>query len=268
MDISQKIFNAQVMHRRLFPKKNIFNYRLYYLALPLPAEPLPGKLIQFDAKDAGYRDGSDPEHFAKTILSNYGFNEEIKHITLITMPRVMGYVFNPVMFYWCVDDQRQLRAVIAEVHNTFGEQHCYLCAHEDRAAIESYHQLYAKKLFHVSPFLERNGYYRFRFSLSQEKLGIWIDYFNQENNKQLSTAFTGTLTTLNKSSLRKALWTHPLLTLRAITLIHWQALKLMKKRIRYMAKPEQSMITVSATQCLEERNQAKKRYSEQSSHVV
>jgi uncharacterized protein len=252
MDITPQIFIAEVMHKRLLPKENSFTYRLYYLLLPLPAPIISNKFVRFNAKDLGYRDGSDPENFARTILFAYKIEYKISHIMLITMPSVLGYVFNPVSFYLCLDQEKQLRAVIAEVHNTFGEQHTYLCAHSDHIAITSDDWLEAEKLFHVSPFLERNGSYRFRFSIQKNKLGIWIDYFDKENNKQLVTSLIGSLQPLNRSSLNKVFWSHPLVTLKTIMLIHWQALKLMVKNIRYIPKPKQYNKKVSITSKLRE----------------
>lgn len=246
MDLAPQIFTAKVMHKRLSPKKNSFTYGVYYLALPLPAISLPGKLVRFDAKDLGYQDGSDPSLFAKNILAEYGLLKKVQHIMLITMPRVLGYIFNPVSFYLCLDGQKHLRAVIAEVHNTFGEQHTYLCAHPDHHPIGNDDWLEAEKVFHVSPFFDRSGYYRFRFAI-EKKLGIWIDYLDKEKNKQLLTSLVGKLSPLNKASLNKSFWTHPLVTLKTITLIHWQALKLVAKRIRHISKPEQHQEKVSTT---------------------
>ena len=127
MDIIPQIFTAKVMHKRLLPKENSFAYGVYYLVLPLPAQAASKKLVRFDASDLGYRDGSDPLLYAKSILADYGLNQEIQHIMLITMPRVLGYVFNPVSFYLCVDENKRLKAVIAEVHNTFGATCLSLC---------------------------------------------------------------------------------------------------------------------------------------------
>ena len=130
---------------------------------------------------------------------------------------------------------------------TRSEQHAYLCAKADHAPIEADDWLEAEKLFHVSPFLERSGHYRFRFLLQNNKLGIWIDYFDKEKNKQLLTSLTGSLAPLNSASLRKAFWSHPLVTLKTVLLIHWQALKLLKKRIRYIPKPKQYEEKISST---------------------
>ena len=218
--------------------------------MPLPASPISGWLASFSPTDLGKRDGSDPVLWAKEILTTYGLVQQVKHITVITMPRVLGYIFNPVSFYLCLDEKHQLRAVICEVHNTFGEQHSYLCAHPDQAIITGESWLEAEKLFHVSPFLERSGHYSFRFDLREDKLGIWIDYYDQEKRKQLMTALTGTFSPLCKKTLNRAFWQHPLVTLKAITLIHWQAIKLVLKAIKYIPKPAQKQETVTATRHL------------------
>ena len=248
MEIAPQIFTAKVMHKRLSPKVNAFTYRIYYLALPLPVAPLPAIVQGVPVNDLGYRDGRSPELWAKEILSQHNMADTISQIMLITMPRVLGYVFNPVSFYLCFDDQMRLRAVINEVHNTFGEQHSYLCLHADRRPIEAEDWLEAEKVFHVSPFLERNGHYRFRFQVQPSTLGIWIDYYDQQQNRQLLTALTGRLSPLSRRSLARAFWAHPLVTGRAIGLIHWQALKLAIKGIRYIPKPRarEDNVTISA----------------------
>jgi DUF1365 family protein len=239
MEIVPQLFTAQVMHKRLFPKVNRFIYRVYYLAMPLPATKLPSVIQSFPTNDLGYRNGVAPDLWAHDILAEHGLDKTISHIMLITMPRILGYVFNPVSFYLCLDEHKRLRAVINEVHNTFGEQHSYLCAHADRRVIAADDWMEAEKLFHVSPFLDRRGSYRFRFVVQVERLGIWIDYYDAENNKQLITSLTGTLSPLNRWSLTAAFWTHPLVTLKSILLIHWQAVKLVAKSVRYIPKPKQ-----------------------------
>ncbi len=237
MVIAPQLYTAQVMHKRLLPKKNAFHYGVYYLALPLPAPNIPGCLINFHAKDLGQRDGSDPTPWVRGILTNYGLDKAVKHIMLITMPRVLGYVFNPVSFYFCLDNDRRLRAVLCEVHNTFGDQHSYLCANPDHAPIAPDQWLEADKVFHVSPFLRRDGIYKFRFDLEAETLGIWIDYYDAANKKQLVTSLAGRFSPLTSANLSKAFWRHPLVTLKAIALIHWQALRIIMKGIRYIPKP-------------------------------
>lgn len=253
MEIAPQIYTAKVMHKRLFPKVNKFTYGVYYLALPLPATPLPSRLLSYRDKDHGPRDGSDVGAWAKSVLKIYGLDALVEHMMLITMPRVLGYVFNPVSFFLCLDKEKQLRAVICEVHNTFGEQHSYLCARADHAPIAPDEWLEADKLFHVSPFLPREGHYTFRFALTAGQLGIWIDYYDAQQNKQLITLLTGTFSPLDARSLRRAFWTHPLVTLKAISLIHWQAVKLFGKGIRYIVKPLQLNEKLTATRNLTKR---------------
>lgn len=247
MDLTPHIFNAQVMHKRLFPQENAFQYRVYYLALPLPAPKIKRNFLKFDPKDIGFRDGRDPDMFAQEVLEHYGLANRICNITLITMPKVLGYVFNPVSFYFCFEHTKKILAVIAEVHNTFGEQHTYLCANQDHSSLDANQWLEAQKVFHVSPFLPRAGTYRFRFSLQKSRLGIWINYYDDQNKKQLVTALTGSLIPLNPTSLRQSFWQNPFLTLKVSVLIHWQALKLLYKHGYYFKKPKQHLTKLSAT---------------------
>ena len=250
MELSPQIFTAKVMHKRLLPKVNAFTYGVYYLALPLH-EPVERRgLLSFRAKDHGARDGGDLQDWIREILRDYGLNDITASIQLIAMPRILGYGFNPVSFWLCFDNEQQLRAVLCEVNNTFGETHSYLCANADRRPIQADDWLQAQKLFHVSPFLPREGSYQFRFAYQGESLGVWIDYYNAQGQKQLVTSLTGTLEPLSEAALRRAFWRHPLVTVKTIGLIHWQALKLVAKGIRYIPKPAQLLQRLSSTRNL------------------
>lgn len=247
MVTAPQLFTAKVMHRRFFPKENTFQYGVYYLVLPLPATSIPGRLASFHAGDVGKRDGSDPTIWFRSLLCDYNLNEKTQHMILVTMPRILGYVFNPVSFCFCLDEAKVLRAVICEVHNTFGEQHSYVCAKQDHTPITADQWLTADKVFHVSPFLPRHGNYRFRFDLKANKLGIWIDYYDEDQRKQLITSLTGSLAPLTQQTLARAFWQHPLVAIKTIALIHWQALKLITKGIRHNTKPAQLSPAVTAT---------------------
>lgn len=238
---------AGVMHRRLAPRPNFFRYRVYYLAFELGALD-DGTLAahvavdrfawhSFHRRDHGYRDGGCLRAWAEDALAacslpRYG------HITLICMPRVLGYVFNPVSFWACRDEEGALRAVIYEVNNTFGESHSYVCAHPDNRPIGPGDELAAAKLFHVSPFLERRGDYRFGFELDARRLAVRIDHFI-DGKKVLATAVAGKLAPLSSKALRRAIWRQPLVTFKVIGLIHYQALRLLLKGVRHVAKPAQ-----------------------------
>lgn len=248
-----QLYRAKVMHKRLFPKENLFHYSVYYLFLPLPHPKISGYLSSFNHKDAGSGDGKDPSIWAREILSEYGLNEKTEQIVFVTMPRILGYLFNPVSFYLCFSSDERLVAVLAEVHNTFGEQHTYLCANPDHSFISPDSWIEAEKVFHVSPFLEREGSYKFRFDVKKETLSIWIDYYDAKTKKQLITSLIGSLAPLTANNLRKAFWQHPMVTIKVIFLIHWQALKLILKGIKYIAKPKQNVIKVTPSKDLKKK---------------
>lgn len=253
MGIKPTILNAKVMHRRLFPRINGFTYGIYYFALPLShlqtlpfALNKPG-LVSFYEKDHGDCTGDNLEGWARGVLKHHNVTKADGEIVLIAMPRIMGYVFNPVSFWLCHDTEGGLRAVICEVNNTFGERHSYICVHDDQRVIAREDRLHADKLFHVSPFLEREGSYEFRFDVREEKFAVWIDFYDADNEKQLVTSLIGSYQDFTKHEIRKAFWQHPLVTLKAVYLIHWQAAKLIAKGIRHIRKPQQYEDKTSAT---------------------
>ncbi len=252
MEINPQIFFAKVMHKRFLPKINAFTYGLYYLAIPvadIDSLPLPVDrtgLLSFYRKDHGNRDSGNLQDWIFSILKSQNIPSD-GDIILMTMPRVLGYVFNPVSFWLCFDKEKSLLAVLCEVNNTFGETHSYLCKHQDGKAIESQDWLQGEKFFHVSPFLEREGIYKFRFQTEGDVFGAWIDHYNKDGSLQLATALTGKLKPMTKRNLSHAFWAYPLVTLKAIFLIHWQALKLVSKGIRYVPKPLQKKEKITVT---------------------
>lgn len=251
MELSPQIFTGKVMHKRLFPKENAFTYSIYYLALPLSKIDQAPKsfALSFQEEDHGHRDGSGLEYWIRSVLKkhNPALDSITEDIMLVCMPRIFGYVFNPVSFWMCLDKKKNIRAVLCEVNNTFGETHSYLCVQPGLKPISQDDWLEADKIFHVSPFLKREGEYKFRFASKGEKLGMWIDFYDAESKKQLITALTGSLSPMSKKTLRKAFWSHPLVTFKAITLIHWQALKLISKGIKHLKKPQQKDKRLSIT---------------------
>ena len=255
MGISAKILFGRVMHQRILPQQHGFRYGIYYLLLPLPLAvrqywPLfmtnRSAAIGFRDADHGPRDGGDLLSWATSICQKFGLTEKL-NISLLAMPRVMGYGFNPVSFWFCRDDAEYLRAVICEVHNTFGETHSYFCARPDMGVITSDEWLTAEKTFHVSPFLNRDGRYQFRFHIENEKIGIWIDYYNADRQKQLITALTGHLVDLHSKTLIFAFLRYPMVAMMAVWRIHWNALKLWIKGAVYVPKPAQFPQKISAT---------------------
>ena len=256
--VAANILRGRVMHARLTPVQNSFNYGIYYIGLPLSRlnecaiTQNRFSYASFYNKDHGPCTGEPLLPWAKEVLGKYGITTADDEIVLICMPRILGYVFNPVSFWLCLDKQKNVRAVICEVHNTFGQHHSYLCAREDQEPISDQDRLIAKKLFHVSPFLKREGEYEFTFNINPQKFGVRIDYFDGEGTKMLVTSLTGNFKSLSKKSLRQVFWAYPLVTLKAISLIHWQALKLLSKGVKYVPKPKQNPDRLSATQNIKE----------------
>jgi DUF1365 family protein len=240
-----KLINCEVMHQRLSPRKNAFRYDVYYLGIPLSqiesnaiGETLNLNrfgLHSFYEKDHGYRDGTSLKAWLYDMFDAYKF-EKPKEVFLISMPRILGYVFNPVSFWFCWNIKDELYAVVSEVNNTFGETHSYLTYLDDKDTNGDY---VAKKVFHVSPFLEREGYYDFQFSLSDDSIKIHINLFDNNKEKILLTSLSGKFDDLNSMSLKRAFFRVPFATMKSIFLIHFQAVKLLLKKIKFISKPKQ-----------------------------
>lgn len=236
---------AKVAHQRKQPKHHGFCYGMYYLCFPLSkldalASPLLSvdkpNLYSFRQRDHGAPE-MDNDAWIRGILREHGLDEVVDgDIMLVTLPRLMGYVFNPVSFWFCLDGDQQLRAVLCEVNNTFGERHCYLCYHDDMRPIAPDDWLYSRKEFHVSPFMEVKGDYRYRFIFNERKVAVWIHHGTEEGD-MLHTSLIGERVPLTTRSLLRCFVRYPLVTLRVIGLIHWHALKLTLKGIRYRRKP-------------------------------
>jgi len=253
--INPMLMTAKVMHKRFFPRVNAFTYGVFYLCLPLAkiagmkSSFLLGinraGFFSFQTRDHGDRSGGDLESWARTFLKQAGIDSLVDTITLITFPRVLGYVFNPVSFWLCEDTQKKLVAVLCEVNNTFGQTHTYLCAKPDGTPITPEDWLVGDKVFHVSPFLKREGTYKFRFAFEGEQKAVFIDFYDGAGKKQLITSVIGRLNPLNDKTLFRMVWRYPLVTAKAIVLIHWQALRLISKGIRYIPKPIQTLPRIS-----------------------
>jgi DUF1365 family protein len=237
------IGSGQLRHHRLRPADNAFAYRSYFLLLPmrsLRAMPLPVLrrnrfgLLTFNDRDHG--DGRDDAlAWLEELLSREGIADADGEVWLQTYPRVLGYVFKPVSLWYCERANGTLAAVVAEVNNTFGERHCYLLAGPDLAWGREQR---AAKVFHVSPFSAIEGHYAFRFLRSADgsRLVVRIDH-HDPIGALLQTSLSGHLEPLTASSARRAFFGVPLMSLGVIARIHWQALRVWRKRVPFRKKP-------------------------------
>ncbi|MBL8260197.1 MAG: DUF1365 domain-containing protein [Candidatus Competibacteraceae bacterium] len=238
-----KLVYGRVAHRRLRPAGNAFAYPVFYVQLPLDelaaAEgPLFGidrfRALSFHQKDHGPRDGSPLAPWIRALLRARGLPDD-GEIILQAFPRVWGYAFNPVSFWFCRDGAGALVAVLAEVNNTFGGHHHYLLHSPDGAPIGDGRTLGAEKRFHVSPFCAVEGGYRFRFWLERATTAVRIDYDDAEG-ALLLTSISGRPQPWSTRGLLIALLRMPLLTAGVMARIHWQALRLWLKGVPFYGK--------------------------------
>ena len=244
--LAHTIVDATVVHRRLRPRDNAFRYRVAYLCLSLGAlETVRGRwlkldragLVSFQRTDHGARDGGDLKSWLHDILAEHGLGTVCDgEVTLMTMPRMLGYVFNPVSFWFCRDRAGALRTVLCAVNNTFGERHCYLVHHDDHRPVDPDAWLDGRKVFHVSPFLPVEGNYRFRFRLDEKIAHVDVNYHDAEG-LMLATSGGGRLEPLTDRAVLRRFLGNPMMTLGVVLRIHWQALQLWRKQARFYRKP-------------------------------
>jgi hypothetical protein len=234
------------MHERHVQAHNRFVYPTAFLRLPLSRigalrTPLLGieraNVFSFRNRDHGARDGSPLLPWIQALLHGQGLAQLCDgEIVLQTMPRILGFVFNPVSFWFCHDRDGAVRVVLAEVSNTFGERHNYLVHHPDLRPIVSGDELRATKCFHVSPFFPVRGEYRFRFEQRGAVHAVSIDLWDG-GELQLSTRLSGRAQALDGRAMRKWFVRQPFMTLGVVARIHWQALRLALRRVSFFRKP-------------------------------
>ncbi len=237
------LYVGEVMHKRLRPKQHRFVYRVFTWLFDL--DRLDGlarrlclfslerrNIFSFYNKDHGPRDGSPLRPWVEGQLAHAGFETVPARICLLAMPRFLGYVFNPLSIYYCYDGQDRLFAVVHEVKNTFGGQHCYVLpvAAETASPAADIHQA-CDKDFYVSPFIEAAATYHFRLNRPSDRLRVVI---REEVDRELLLIATlmGKRQPLTDSALIRQIFRHPFVTQKVIASIHIQALKLWLKGIR------------------------------------
>ncbi len=242
---------GQVRHTRLKPAHHAFAYRTFFLMLPMRSlrhamanqqKPYPLAINHFAGisfYDRDHGDGRLPEQggalgWMESLLQQEGINDADGEIWLHCYPRVWGFTFKPVSFWYCHRADGSLRAIVAEVNNTFGERHCYLLDHP-ALGIEQQ----ASKVFHVSPFCPVEGRYRFRFMINADRTRTVarVDY-DDASGPLIQTSVSGELEPITPQTMRRALLNYPAMTLAVVARIHWQALRLFLKNVPFFGKPQ------------------------------
>ena len=234
------IGRGRVWHQRLRPSAHSFAYPTYFLLLPMrqwraQGSAVPRKRfgwITFADQDHG-EGGADALAWMEALLTQEGIHDADGEIWLQTYPRVLGFAFKPVSFWYAHRADGSLAAIVAEVNNTFGERHCYLLRHPD---MQWHDELEASKVFHVSPFCEVSGRYRFQFSRTDHHLTARVN-LHDDQGPLIQTCLSGELHPFTTSEVQRTFWGMPLMTLGVVLRIHWHALKLLLKRVPFFHKP-------------------------------
>ena len=237
-----ELIRGETFHGRKGAVQNAFRYSVDYVLLDPDHATGPrlfsrnrGNLTSVQDRDHGGAPGQGRgTAWVREVLAAHGLPAPAR-ILLVAQPRVLGHVFNPVSFWLCHDDQDQLRVAIAEVTNTYGDRHSYLAVKEDQSPIERTDTLEARKIFYVSPFQPVEGGYRFRFDINPARVGIWIDYSTKDGG--LYTNLTGPRVPLTNGAILRACLRRPFGSRRVLALIHWQALKLAIKGVKFRSRP-------------------------------
>ena len=231
MSEGSAIYVGQVVHQRHKPKKHRLRYRVFSVLIDLDDLPrLDGlrlfshnRFALFSFRDSDHGHGMDPRVWATEQLHNAGLPAPAR-IRLLCYPRILGYVFNPLSVWFCDDANGEPIATIYEVHNTFGERHTYVLGAKVEQAVD--------KAFYVSPFIGPNCRYQFRTMAPAERVRIAINEL-EDDEPLLYAAFSGERHEFTDATLLKLFFTHPLMTLKVTAAIHWEAIRLVAKGIKF-----------------------------------
>ena len=249
------LYVGEVMHHRLRPARHRFVYRTFSLLVDLDELPELDRrlrlfaynragLLSFHDRDHGAGDGTSPRAWAEAALRKAGLADAAARIELLCFPRVLGYVFNPLTLYFCRREDGSLGAVIYAVRNTFGERHAYLIAADPHEAARGLLRQSCAKSFYVSPFVPMEAGYRFRLKPPGDGFSLAIRESDAEGELLVAT-HAARRVPLGDASLAKALLGHPLMALKVIGGIHWEALRLWLKRVPLESHPAPPEIQVS-----------------------
>ena len=232
------IYNGEVNHTRFKPVKHFLNYKTFSLFIDLDEIEQLDKSISifshnkfnifsFYNKDHGDRDGNCLKKWVISNLKKYKIEGNISKIKILCYPRIFGYVFNPLSIFYCYENDK-LKSIFYEVKNTFNEQHTYIFKIKDGEEIKQK----CKKKFYVSPFMDMETFYNFKLIDPNQRLSIMIKQTDAEGTVLTATQ-TGDKKEFNFKQLLINFFRYPLMTLKIISSIHFEALLLWKKGAIY-----------------------------------
>jgi DUF1365 family protein len=232
------IYNGEVNHTRFKPVKHFLNYKTFSLFIDLDEIEQLDKSISifshnkfnifsFYNKDHGDRDGNCLKKWVISNLQKYKIEGNISKIKILCYPRIFGYVFNPLSIFYCYENDK-LKSIFYEVKNTFNEQHTYIFKIKDGEEIKQK----CKKKFYVSPFMDMETFYNFKLIDPNQRLSVMIKQTDAEGTVLTATQ-TGDKKEFNFKQLLINFFRYPLMTLKIISSIHFEALLLWKKGAIY-----------------------------------
>jgi hypothetical protein len=240
------LYVGEVMHARLKPMGHRFSYRVMSLLIDLDRLEAADRqsslfgvnraaLYSFREADHGNRDGSPLRAYAQACAAERGIDLSGGRVLLLCYPRLLGYTFNPLSVYFCYRAGGELALIIYEVRNTFGEIHPYVLPVQPAEVSAAGVRQSQDKLFYVSPFIEMAMRYHFRVVQPREHVKLRI-LATDRSGPLLAATFNGCRRALNNVELLRAFFGLPLVTLKIVAAIHWEALRLWVKGARLVPR--------------------------------
>lgn len=247
-DVPAVFYVGPVMHARFRPIPHRFQYQVFSLLVDLDRLDEANRLsrffsvgrfnlLGFDLKPHGPNPGDDPRQAVPRMLREAGLTEPVEKLFLLCYPKVMGFVFNPLSVYFAYGADQRLIGVVYEVRNTFGERHSYVAPVRSGEISPAGLRQQAGKLFYVSPFLDQTMDYLFRLlPPGGERLSLRI-LEKDPDGPMLAATFTGRPEPVSDRSCLRLSARMPLMTLKVVAGIHFEALRLWFKGIRFFSRP-------------------------------
>jgi DUF1365 family protein len=237
----------------VYPVEHSFTYRVFYLFADLDELDALDQRVRWFSRnrfnlfslydsDHGPDDGTSLRAWINPLLERAGVELDAGAVMLLAYPRVLGYVFNPLAVWYCFGPDRELRALVYEVRNTFGDKHSYVVPIDgspSRHAVE--------KRMHVSPFMDIDQTYRFAVTRPGERFSLGIEV-QQDDQIIFRASMRGERLALCNRNLIRLFLTHPLVTLKSIAAIHWEALFIWAKKVGFRPRPEPATPNVTIVQ--------------------
>jgi DUF1365 family protein len=242
---ASSFYTGIVSHARLRPRYHKLQYKLFNLLLDLDELPTLGRrlrlfgfdraaLFSFHQRDHGAGTETGLRAWVEQHLQEAGVNAG-GAIRLLCMPRILGHAFNPLSVYFCHHPDGGVAAILYQVNNTFGQRHSYLIP-VNRADSPGLVLQDCAKVFYVSPFMDMDLRYSFVIQPPADRVGVTINVLDKDG-LLLTASFRGERSALTDRALLAAFLQMPMLGLKVVAGIHWEALRIWRKGVAFRSRP-------------------------------